>query len=93
MLKSSEALVISKVLAQMIPALRHRGPDDSGDWISEADGACAGGTTVGFGHTRLAIIDLSEAARQYMIEHKTWDAQAKRIAYFLSELFGTKQKA
>lgn len=31
------------------------------------------------------------AARQYMIEHKTWDAQAKRIAQFLNGIAGRKQ--
>jgi len=40
-------------------SLRHRGPDSSGEWWS-ADGR------VGFGHRRLAIIDLSAAADQPM---------------------------
>jgi len=40
-------------------AMRSRGPDSSGWWISE-DG------TVGLGHRRLSIIDLSEAGRQPM---------------------------
>jgi len=34
-----------------------------------------------------------KAARQYMIEHKTWDVQANRIAHFLSEISGTKPRA
>jgi glycosyltransferase involved in cell wall biosynthesis len=34
-----------------------------------------------------------KAARQYMIEHKTWDAQAKKIAHFLSEISGAKPRA
>src|SRR3954470_12696273 len=38
-----------------LDALRHRGPDASGEW---SDGLCA------LGHRRLAIIDLSEAGRQ-----------------------------
>ncbi len=38
-----------------LAALRHRGPDASGEW---SDGLCA------LGHRRLAIIDLSEAGRQ-----------------------------
>ena len=41
-------------------ALRHRGPDDSGQWWSE-DG------TVGLAQTRLAIIDLSPAGHQPML--------------------------
>ncbi len=39
--------------------LRHRGPDDAGEWWS-AD------KCVGFGHRRLAIIDLSSAGHQPM---------------------------
>lgn len=40
--------------------MRHRGPDDSGEWWSE-DGR------VGFGHRRLSIIDLSPAGHQPMV--------------------------
>jgi len=40
-------------------ALRHRGPDDAGEWWS-ADGC------VGLGHRRLAIIDLSPGGHQPM---------------------------
>ena len=47
----------SSVLQSMIKSLAHRGPDDSGHWIRN-------GTALG--HTRLAIIDLSKAARQPM---------------------------
>jgi asparagine synthase (glutamine-hydrolysing) len=39
--------------------MRHRGPDDAGEWWSE-DGC------VGLGHRRLSIIDLSPAAHQPM---------------------------
>lgn len=48
------------LLDAAIKALRHRGPDDSGGWVSE-DG------TVHLGHTRLAIQDLSAAGRQPMV--------------------------
>ncbi len=40
-------------------AMRHRGPDDAGEWWS-ADGC------VGMGHRRLAILDLSPAGHQPM---------------------------
>ena len=40
-------------------ALRHRGPDDAGEWWSP-DGC------VGLAHRRLAIIDLSPAGHQPM---------------------------
>lgn len=41
----------------MMSSLDHRGPDSRGSWISEA---------IGLGHTRLAVIDLSESAHQPM---------------------------
>jgi asparagine synthase (glutamine-hydrolysing) len=44
-------------LQLMVESLNHRGPDGSGCWINEISA---------FGHTRLAIIDLSEAASQPM---------------------------
>lgn len=40
-------------------AMRHRGPDDAGEWWSED-------CRLGFGHRRLAIIDLSPAGHQPM---------------------------
>ncbi len=46
-------------LASGRDAMRHRGPDDCGEWWS-ADGC------VGLGHRRLAIIDLSSAGHQPM---------------------------
>ena len=47
------------VLSAMTDALSHRGPDDSGTYVSE-DGK------VGLGHTRLSVIDLSQRGRQPM---------------------------
>lgn len=47
------------MVARMLPQLHHRGPDARGDWHdARAD--------VAIGHTRLSIIDLSEAGRQPM---------------------------
>jgi asparagine synthase (glutamine-hydrolysing) len=48
------------IIAAMRDRMIHRGPDGAGLWRS-ADGACA------FGHRRLSIIDLSDAAAQPMI--------------------------
>lgn len=47
------------VLSAMTNALSHRGPDDSGTYVSQNG-------EVGLGHTRLSIIDLSERGRQPM---------------------------
>lgn len=45
----------------------HRGPDSSGSWFSADD-------RVGFGHRRLAIIDLSPGGHQPMIDSETGTA-------------------
>jgi asparagine synthase (glutamine-hydrolysing) len=45
------------ILQMMVDTLGHRGPDDSGYWEN---------SPAAVGHTRLAIIDLSNAARQPM---------------------------
>jgi asparagine synthase (glutamine-hydrolysing) len=47
------------VLTSMRDTMSHRGPDDSGAWWSENH-------TVGLGHRRLAIIDLSSCGHQPM---------------------------
>lgn len=56
----SGASVAPPVLQAMTDAIAHRGPDGEGHWIE-------GG--VGFGHRRLAIIDLSPLAHQPMMSH------------------------
>ena len=48
------------VLQAMTDAIAHRGPDGEGHWIEDG---------VGFGHRRLAIIDLSPLAHQPMMSH------------------------
>lgn len=52
-------LVQANKLQQMATALRHRGPDGEGIWINSTQHA-------GLAHTRLSIIDLSNAAAQPM---------------------------
>jgi asparagine synthase (glutamine-hydrolysing) len=46
-------------LEKLRTALRHRGPDDEGLWLSP-------GGRAGLAHTRLAVLDLSPAGRQPM---------------------------
>ncbi len=52
-------LVSAEKLKRMADALQHRGPDGEGYWINE-------NSTAGFGHRRLAIIDITDAGRQPM---------------------------
>jgi asparagine synthase (glutamine-hydrolysing) len=47
-------------LPGMLESLRHRGPDGDGVWIDQEAG-------VALGHRRLAIVDLSDSARQPMV--------------------------
>ncbi|MEO0266938.1 MAG: asparagine synthase (glutamine-hydrolyzing) [candidate division WOR-3 bacterium] len=54
---SFEKKINEDIIYKMINLLEHRGPDDSGIYISEDK-------KVFFGNTRLSIIDLSENARQ-----------------------------
>lgn len=51
----------------MNTAQRHRGPDDEGLWSHQASAA----NGVVFGHRRLAILDLSPAGHQPMIDHES----------------------
>ncbi len=58
-ISSNSTLISKQRLQNMTDALAHRGPDGEGFWINED-------ATVGFGHRRLSIIDLSDAAAQPM---------------------------
>ncbi|WP_017654666.1 asparagine synthase (glutamine-hydrolyzing) [Fortiea contorta] len=50
---------LEKIIQRMQPALKHRGPDDAGIYVSPE-------RKVAFAHTRLAILDLSSAGHQPM---------------------------
>src|SRR6266581_1496083 len=56
---ATRAIVDRACLAAGVETLRHRGPDDVGEWWSE-DGR------VGLGHRRLSIVDLSSLGHQPM---------------------------
>jgi asparagine synthase (glutamine-hydrolysing) len=56
---SNNSAIECKLLRQMTDSLVHRGPDGEGQWVSD-DGS------VGLGHRRLSIIDLSENGAQPM---------------------------
>ena len=49
------------ILRRMGDSLRHRGPDDEGEMISNLEDM-----SIGLGHKRLSIIDLSSAGKQPM---------------------------
>ncbi len=51
----------AQTLAGMTACMPHRGPDGSGDYLADC-----GEATIGLGHRRLSIIDLSHAADQPM---------------------------
>jgi asparagine synthase (glutamine-hydrolysing) len=54
-------------LKRMCRSFAHRGPDDEGIYVSDVNGnGIKQSLSVGFGHQRLSVIDLSDAARQPM---------------------------
>jgi asparagine synthase (glutamine-hydrolysing) len=62
-LPQSGGKMCEPVLEAMVAAMHHRGPDGHGFW-STSDGDCQ----VHLGHSRLAILDLTNAAQQPMID-------------------------
>lgn len=59
-ISSKNILRYKPFLEQSLNTIKHRGPDDSGEWWAEED-------NVGLGHRRLAIIDLSPLGHQPMM--------------------------
>lgn len=53
---------LNQLLNETISAIKHRGPDGNGIWISE-------GLNAGLCHTRLSIIDVTESSSQPMKSH------------------------
>ncbi len=58
-LLNSRTPVTTELLRAMTDRILPRGPDSSGEWLGD-------GGTIGFGHRRLAIIDLTAAGHQPM---------------------------
>jgi len=54
-----------KILDAMTDAIRHRGPNDRGTLVNSMQNVRM---TVGLGHRRLSIIDLSEHSHQPMVD-------------------------
>ena len=59
----------------MAAALAHRGPDDLGTWVNVRDG-------VGLSHSRLSVIDTSQAGHQPMVS-----ASGRFVMGFNGELY------
>src|SRR5438876_4847657 len=55
-----------RLIQRMMPRLRHRGPDGTGSWNYAGEYQ-----HLELGHTRLAIMDLTDAARQPMLDPAT----------------------
>lgn len=60
--RRADAQELGRLATAMARTLDHRGPDDLGIWCDAEAG-------LAFGHTRLAIIDLSAAGAQPMVSH------------------------
>ena len=74
---TEELASLARAMAQ---PLAHRGPDDEGTW-------CDGEAGLGFGHRRLAIIDLSPAGHQPMVSADgRWVATYNGECYNAAEL-------
>ena len=69
----------SENLQTAIESLNHRGPDHSAVWFSPQK-------NIGFAHSRLSILDLSDLANQPMI-----DASQKYIISFNGEIYNFKE--
>lgn len=67
------------VLAGMLQALRHRGPDDEGLWLDTPAG-------VALGQRRLSILDLSQAGHQPMADHS-----GRHLIVFNGEIYNHQE--
>jgi asparagine synthase (glutamine-hydrolysing) len=70
---------LAQVVARMTDALRHRGPDDSGQWAEPSAG-------IALGHRRLAVLDLSQAGHQPMIS-----AAGRYVLTYNGEIYNFKR--
>ena len=70
---------ILETLRLMSDEIKHRGPDDSGFWLSED-------LDVGFSHRRLSIVDLSSNAHQPM-----FSSDSRFVITFNGEIYNHKE--
>ena len=76
---STPSLACERVLAPMMQAILHRGPDSSGHWCDPEVG-------LALGHLRLAIVDLSPAGAQPMVS-----ASGRWVLCFNGEFYNHRQ--
>jgi asparagine synthase (glutamine-hydrolysing) len=76
---SGTAQELASLARAMARPLAHRGPDDEGTW-------CDGEAGLGFGHRRLAVIDLSPAGHQPMVS-----ADGRWVAAYNGECYNTAE--
>jgi asparagine synthase (glutamine-hydrolysing) len=77
---SGTAEELAHLARAMAQPLTHRGPDDEGSWCDSEAG-------IGFGHRRLAVIDLSPAGHQPMVSADgRWVADYNGECYNAAEL-------
>ncbi|MEM6615390.1 MAG: asparagine synthase (glutamine-hydrolyzing) [Pseudomonadota bacterium] len=69
-------------LSASLDLMAHRGPDGAGQWLDRIDDDHA----ISLGHRRLSIIDLSEAARQPMV-----DATGRYCLTFNGEIYNYRE--
>lgn len=79
---SEQHKVTEKKVQDCINKIHHRGPDGDGVWISSDE-------TLGFGHKRLAIIDLSHGADQPMKLSKS--PTDEKILVYNGEVYNYKE--
>lgn len=75
----SDRADIEPFVAQMSASLKHRGPDAQGIWV---DPACS----VGLGHTRLSILELSPLGAQPMLS-----ASSRYVVTFNGEIYNYRE--
>lgn len=75
----SDEATLHDLARRMIAPIAHRGPDSSGVWTDPAAG-------LGFGHLRLAIVDLTPAGAQPMVS-----ASGRTVITYNGEVYNTAE--